>query len=101
MGHEQTRYVDHVVVNQDLETIGTVTDVLYDDGAGAPKWLIVKPGAFQAERFVPTAGSYTTDDGNIVVPFEKRWVKAAPKAGDHIMTSDVEDEATQHYDVEN
>jgi hypothetical protein len=101
MAHEHTQYVDHHVVNQELETIGTVTDVLYDDDAAEPKWLVVKPGAFQAERYVPTAGSYTTDDGNIVVPFDKRWVKSAPKAGDHVMTSDVEHEAARHYDVEN
>lgn len=99
MTKEHTHYIDHEVVNEDLETIGTVTDVLYDDGADEPKWLVVKPGVLQAERYVPIERSYESDDGHIVVPFDKRWIKAAPKAGDHIMSDAVKQAASEHYDV--
>ena len=100
MTSKQTSYIDHEVINEHQETIGTVTDVLYDDTDNEPKWLVVKPGVLQAERYVPIERSYETDDGNIVVPFDKKWIKAAPKASDHIMSPDVEHEAAEHYDVE-
>jgi hypothetical protein len=92
-------YVDHRVISEHHETIGTVTDVLYHDDTSEPKWLIVKPGLLQAERYVPLEGSYEAEDGRIVVPFDKRWVKAAPKAGDHVLTADVEADVAYHYDV--
>ncbi len=100
MADEHTNYIHHEVINQNLDTIGTVTDVLYDDDANEPRWLVVKPGILQAERYVPIERSYEDDDGNIVVPFDKRWIKSAPKAGDHILTAEVEEEAAEHYDGE-
>ncbi len=99
MTNETIHYIDHHVINQDEQTIGTVTDVLYDDVTNEPKWLVVKPGMLQAERYVPIESSYTTDNGDVVVPFDKKWIKSAPKAGDHILTADVEVEAKRHYDV--
>lgn len=100
MSNDRISYIDHEVVNQDQETVGTVTDVLYDDEDREPKWLVVKPGALQSERYVPIERSYASDDGSIVVPFDKKRIKAAPKAGDHVLTADVEQKIAEHYDVE-
>lgn len=97
--NQRTEYLGHDVINEKSETLGTVTDVLYDNGANEPKWLVVKPGLLQAERIVPIERSYGTDDGHVVVPFEKKWVKSAPKAGDHVLSDDVEAEAAQHYGI--
>ena len=98
---ERISYIDHEVTNQEHESIGTVTDVLYDDENNEPKWLVVKPGALQAERIVPIEGSYEDSDGNVVVPFDKKWIKAAPKpGGDHVLSTETEDEASEHYDVD-
>lgn len=99
MSNERKNYIKREVINEDLETVGTVTDVIYGDEE-EPTWLVVKPGPLQAERYVPIEGSYVADDGNVVVPFEKRWIKAAPKAGDHVLTRDVEVQAADHYDVD-
>ncbi len=100
MSTEHVSYVGHEVIDDDLNTVGVITDVLYDDGENEPKWLVVKPGLLQSERFVPIEGSYESAAGNVVVPFDKQWVKAAPKAsGDHVLTADIEHEAAAHYDL--
>lgn len=99
MSNERISYLEHQVITEDHQTIGTITDVLYKEGDAEPTWLVVKPGMLQPERIVPIQRSYETADGNIVVPFDKRWIKDGPKAGDHVLTPEVEDEATKHYDV--
>jgi sporulation protein YlmC with PRC-barrel domain len=80
------------------ETIGSVSDVLYDEMTQQAQWLVVNPGTLRADHFVPTAGSYTTEDGNLVVAYTKQMVKGAPKAtGDHVITHDIDDELRQYY----
>ncbi len=100
MTNEQKSYVGHDMTNQDGDSIGKITDVLYDDDDNEPKWLVVKPGLLQSERYVPIERSYETADGHIVVPFDKKWIQAAPKAGDHVMTAQVAGEAAGHYDLQ-
>jgi hypothetical protein len=47
---------------------------------------------------VPIDGSYVTGTGQVVVPWDKRWIKSAPKAnGDHLLTEDQIAELEQHY----
>jgi len=93
-------YVEHEVIDLNDNVIGTVVDVLFNDADGEPEWLVVKPGLLQAERYVPIEGSYPSVEGNIVVPFDKRLVKAAPKAGgDHLITPEVEEELENYYGV--
>ena len=96
----QTEYVGHDVINDQEQKIGTITDVLFDDTTNQPKWLVVNPGVLQAERIVPIEGSYETADGDVVVPYDKKWIKSGPRAGDHVMTKDVTEEAAGHYDIE-
>ncbi len=91
-------YTGHGVIGPDDETIGKVTDVIYEHGATAPAWLVVNPGILQAEHYVPVEGSYVTDDGRIVLPFDKKWVKDAPKAtGDHVVDGRLEKALVEHY----
>lgn len=100
MTNQRISYLDHEVVDEQHNTVGKVTDVLYDDADVEPEWLVVKPGVMQAERLMPIERSYTTDDGNIVVPFDKRLLKSAPKAGgDHVLTGRDKREAEAHYGV--
>ena len=96
----QPEYVGHDVINDQEQKIGTITDVLFDDTTNRPKWLVVNPGVLQAERIVPIEGSYETADGDVVVPYDKKWIKSGPRAGDHVMTKDVTEEAAGHYDIE-
>lgn len=100
MTNEHRSYVGHGVTTPDRETIGKITDVLYDDGDNEPKWLVVKPGLLQSERYVPIERSSETADGDVVVPFDKKRIQSAPKAGDHVMTTKVSNEAADHYGLD-
>ena len=96
--HTSETYTGHDVIGPHGETIGKVTDVIYENGAGAPAWLVVNPGILQAEHYAPVEGSYTTDEGHIVLPFDKKWVKDAPKAtGDHVVDGQLQQELVDHY----
>jgi hypothetical protein len=68
--------------------IGSVIDVVYDRRGVEPEYLIVDPGILRSPRYVPVSGSYDTIDGEIVVAWDKHWIKVAPKAdGEHTLTS--------------
>lgn len=106
-GHgAEPAYTGHDVVDERQNKIGTIIDVVYDDAtdparAGAadePTWLVVDPGLLQAAHYVPVAGSYRSDDGVVVVPWDKAWVKSAPKAKrDHVPSHDARTELRAHY----
>lgn len=101
-------FVSHTVVDEADHTIGTVVDVVYDDrsdSAGSaderPAWLVVAPGRFKAQHWVPVAGSYRSATGNVVVPWDREIVKHAPKAsGDHLLTARLRDELRAHYELD-
>ncbi|MFK8024499.1 MAG: PRC-barrel domain-containing protein [Ilumatobacter sp.] len=88
------------VIDEKRTTVGTVTDVLYAGDSNTPKWLVVNPGLLRAERFVPVEGSYDSDDGCLVIPFDKRWVKEAPKARNHVLSGAIESAAIDHYGLQ-
>ena len=105
-GHDDSRptYTGHHVLDEHGDDIGRVVDVIYtdpdhtDDGSMIPHWLVVDPGPLRAAHYVPIEGSYVTEAGAVVVPWEKRWVKSAPKAnGDHVLTNTTLTELEQHY----
>lgn len=92
----------HQVIDTKGEHVGKVTDVLYDanENTDKPSWMVVNPGLFRAEHYVPVKGAYATKDDQIVVPFDKRWIKAAPKAkGDHVLTEPTIRELQVHYQM--
>ena len=104
--HGATRptYTGHHVLDEHGNEIGRVVDVIYtdpttsDDGSMTPNWLVVDPGLLRAAHYVPIDGSYVTGTGQVVVPWEKRWIKSAPKAnGDHLLTDAQIAELEQHY----
>jgi sporulation protein YlmC with PRC-barrel domain len=95
---EPTSYMGLAVQDEHGETIGSVSDVLYDESTQQPQWLVVNSGTLRADHFVPTEGSHTTDDGTLVVAFTKQMIKDAPKAsGDHVITHDIDSELRQYY----
>lgn len=103
-GENRPTYTGHDVVDEHGDGIGRVVDVIYtdpttsDDGSMVPNWLVVDPGPLRAAHYVPISGSYVTESGQVVVPWDKRWVKSAPKAnGDHLLTNDQIAELEQHY----
>ncbi len=92
----------HEVLDSSGDAVGTITDVIYDNDRSPtePSWLVVNPGFFRAAHYVPTAGAYATATDQVVVPFDKRWIKAAPKAsGDHVITAPQRRELEVHYNL--
>ena len=97
---ELVSYMGLTARDEHGETIGSITDVVYDDATNQPQWLVVNPGTLRADRFVPVDGAYTTEDGNLVVAYTKQMVKEAPKAtDDHVIPHDVEHELREYYTV--
>ena len=89
----------HAVLDDHHMKVGTVSDVVYDD-AGTPRWAVVNPGPLRSEKFVPVAGAYMTESGELVIPYGKEQVKHAPKAPrDHILDSRTEIVLEDHYEV--
>lgn len=104
MSEQRPTYTGHHVLDEHGAGLGRVVDVIYtdpstsDDGSMTPHWLVVDPGRLRKAHYVPIDGSYVTDKGDVVVPWDKRWVKSAPTAnGDHLLTEDQIVELEQHY----
>ena len=96
---EPTNLTGHTVLDDHHQKVGTVKDVLYDDGGDA-RWAVVDPGPMRSEKFVPVEGAYVTDTGDMVIPYGKEQVKHAPKAGrDHVLDSQTERELQDHYEL--
>lgn len=75
------RFLGRAVVDERGSPVGTVSGVVLDGGDREPSWLIVETRWWGTRRYVPVAGSYGTAGGGLTVPFDRAWVRAAPKAG--------------------
>ena len=97
---EARDYKGHSVIDEHGIKVGKITDVLYDDKTLTPRWMIVDLGVFAAQHYVPLNDAYQSEDGRLVIPFDKKTVKNAPRAGkDHILTRAVEEQLLQHYQL--
>lgn len=95
-------WVGQPVIDEDSRPVGKVVDVIYDDdqAGSTPSWAIVGVGMFKAGHYVPLTEAYKTADGRIVVPYDQKVVKAAPKADkNHVMTRDVRAATVGHYGI--
>jgi hypothetical protein len=92
-------WTNRPVVDSHHARVGKVTDVLYADEGGTPRFATVKTGLL-AERITPLDGAYIAGDGVIVLPYDGQVIKHAPKAPrDHVLTRSVADEVADHYDL--
>jgi hypothetical protein len=99
MSIPSTHFRGHDVVDSENRLIGTIDDVLYDP-TGEPTWAVVNLGLMRSAHYLPVAAGYLTEDGTFVVPYDKRTVKAAPKASrDHVIDADVEHALVEHYEL--
>ena len=78
-------YAGRNVVDDRGATVGTVAGVVYESAGTDPAWLLVEPRWRRTARYVPFEVVYPDAAGNLVVPFDRSWVRAAPRA-----TSDAE-----------
>ena len=87
------------VIDPEQRLIGTIDDVVYADD-GEPIWAVVELGLLRAAHYVPIAAGYLSDNGQFVVPYDKRTVKAAPKVRrDHVLDRSVEADLIRHYEL--
>jgi len=95
---DQPHYVGQEAIDQRGGKIGKVTDILSDDLTGRPAWVVVNTGLVRAEHYVPLVDSYETDEGRIVLAFDKNTVKNSPKAGrEHVLMRSTEEELRRYY----
>ncbi len=89
------------MVDPEGETVGKVAQVIYDDDAATdmPSWMIVDGGLLRQTNYVPASGAYATPDDRVIVPFNKRWIKAAPKVDRSGLTEPVRSELQVHYQL--
>ena len=94
-------YEGHTVVDPDGETVGKVSRVIYDGDTpdSMPAWMVVDRGLLRPEHYVPASGAYATPDDRVVVPFAKRWIKAAPRADRAGLTAPTRRELHFHYQL--
>ena len=90
------------VIDENSRPIGKIVDVLYDDDAAStPKWAVVGVGPFKTGHYLPLSEAYRTADGRLVVPYDQRIVKGAPRASKHhIMTRELKAATAGHYGME-
>ena len=103
MGDHQALLKDREVLDRDGVRIGKVSDVLFDESSElSPSWLVVNPGAFRAEHFVPADGAVTTDEQTLRVPYDIDTVRSSPKApSDHVVPSAAKVVLRDHYHLPN
>ncbi len=92
----------HIVVDPKGETVGKVAKVIYDNEAEAnmPSWMVVDRGLLRPANYVPASGAYATPDDRVIVPFNKRWIKASPKVDRGGLTPPVRSELHVHYQLD-
>lgn len=86
------------LLDREGDTIGKITDVIYDATSLERDWVTVKTGILDGEHLVPAA-ALQAEDGRPVVPFPKDQVKKAPVIGKgHAAPSDSERRSLyEHY----
>ncbi len=93
-----TSYSGHQVLDESGDEIGTITDVVFEDGSTTPAWFIVDPGWLRSNRFVPADGAHQSPNGDVIVTYNKRWVTTSPKAGaERVLPSEKRQALLTHY----
>jgi hypothetical protein len=90
----------HRVIDPQLQPVGEVTDVLYDEREQTPRWAVVKTGLLRGEHYVPLEHAYLDQDGHLVVAHDRAAIKRAPRARrDHVLTREIARELRDYYNV--
>ena len=92
------QYRGQTLVANDGEKIGTIEDVYVDNATEQPEWALVNTGLFGSKQtFVPLT-SASSEEGRVVVPFNKAQVKDAPAVdADGDLDEAEESRLAQHY----
>ena len=102
-------FIGRTVIDDRGATVGTVADVVYENAGQVsahqenadqdPSWLLVDAGWGWTRRYVPIDGTYPTAAGDLVVPFDRSWVRAAPRArsDDETLSYETRRRLATHY----
>ena len=102
-------FTGRTVIDDRGAMVGTVAGVVYEnvgevnaDKQNAdqyPSWLLVDTRWGWTRRYVPIDGTYPTAAGDLVVPFDRSWVRAAPKArsDDETLSYETRRRLATHY----
>lgn len=94
----EPQYLGKDVIDEQGTKIGTVTDVLPDDETGEPAWVVVSIGVLRSEHFVPLGAAYQSEQGRLVLPFDRDMVKHSPRAKrDHVLERATAEELRRYY----
>ena len=95
------QFIGRTAHSADGERIGEVVDIYLDDQTEQPEWAAVRTGWFGSKvSFVPLAGMNAARD-DLVLPYPKDQVKAAPNAEPDGALSQQEEAALyQHYGLQ-
>jgi len=89
-------YCGHDVVDSTHRLIGTITDVVSENGK--PRWAVVDLGLLRSLHYLPVASGRMTASGEFVVPFDKRTVRTAPEADrTHRVSPSTRERLMRHY----
>jgi uncharacterized protein (TIGR02271 family) len=86
-------WYDRTIVDFEGAKIGKIADVYFDNGSQRPEWALVHTGLFGTRETIVPITSASTRGDDLVVPYEKSFVKDAPNVGSDEELSDA-DEAT-------
>ncbi len=85
------------VIDRDGDKIGTAGRIYVDPSTGRANWVAVRTGLFgTSETFIPLLDA-EEDGENIRVPYEKGFVKDAPRIEDDAELSHEEEDALYAY----
>jgi uncharacterized protein (TIGR02271 family) len=94
-------WYDRTIVDHEGAKIGKIADVYFDNDSQRPEWALVHTGLFGTrETIVPIAGASTSGD-DLVVPYEKSFVKDAPNVGsDEELSHEDEARLAEYYGLQ-
>ena len=83
MRHSETgKITGSAVIDAEGASIGTATDVIFDDVDLQPRWLVVRYGSLvHHHTAVPYERTYLSDDGSVVAEPGREVVMHAPRVG--------------------
>jgi sporulation protein YlmC with PRC-barrel domain len=90
------------VIDRQGHKIGKVVDVFHDLISGDAEWIAVKTGPLNSHHpFVPVQGTYRSDNGDLVVPFDKTTIAHAPYKDTGVAPTRREaEDLARHYELE-
>ena len=88
---------DRTLVDRDGKKIGKVADIYLDRNTGKPEWALVHAGIFgDRHTVVPIWGAMRSGD-DLIVPYEKDFVKDVPNVATEEGLSDVDEARLAQY----